>query len=310
MTAPQINSVSADGLPVCSNGGRCALCPRRCGALRSLAGVGFCGADALPRVAKAALHFGEEPPISGSSGSGAVFFCGCPLKCVYCQNAPISQTSPLGYGRTHTPASLALLFRSLVDQGAANINLVGATPYLPSVIEAFEIYRPPVSIVYNTSGYETPETIDSLADIVDIWLPDYKYADGEGARTLSGAPDYPSVAMSAILRMRGISGEARYNSHGMMTRGTIIRHLILPGRIRESMLALAELADKLPSGTPLSLMGQFTPCHRSAEFGMERPLSRKVWLMVKARRDALGLNDGWNQPPIASGTGMIPVWDK
>ncbi|MDR1570840.1 MAG: radical SAM protein [Oscillospiraceae bacterium] len=290
---------------------RCTLCPRRCGTPRGLIkGNGVCGMGTLARVAKAALHFGEEPPLCGSGGSGAVFFCGCALKCVYCQNAHISQIDPLGYGAAYTADELARIFARLIDEGAENINLVGATPYISAVSIAIRIARPTVPIVYNTSGYETEDTIDALSNIVDIWLPDYKYSDECDAGLLSRASDYPAVAMRAILRMRSISGAPEYNSRGIMTRGTIVRHLALPGRVRESMRALGELAERLPEHTPISLMGQFTPCHRSAEYGIARPLSKGEWSRLKSHRAALGLDEGWNQPPSASGTSLIPIWDK
>ena len=286
------------------------MCPRRCHARRdAFRGEGACGAGTVPRVAKAALHFGEEPPLCGTGGSGAVFFCGCALKCVYCQNAPISQITPDAYGRHCAPDELGQVFDRLAMDGAENINLVGATPYLPAVLEALRLSRRKIPVVYNTSGYETVETINALAPFVDVWLPDYKYADSEGALLLSGAADYPRVAIDAIAVMRGISGPARYDGRGVMTRGTIVRHLILPGRIRESMLALNALVECIPLDTPLSLMGQFTPCHRSAEYGMNRPISRAAWLRVKAHRIAVGFVEGWNQPPDASGTSMIPEWD-
>ncbi|MDR1262135.1 MAG: radical SAM protein [Oscillospiraceae bacterium] len=288
----------------------CTLCPRRCGAARNeVEGGGLCRMGTAPRVAKATPHYGEEPCLSGTKGSGAVFFCGCALRCAYCQNAPISWDNPSEYGRVYTVDELADAFRSLEARGVHNINLVGATPFLSAVIDALRIARPAIPVVYNTSGYETLEDIAALNGLIDIYLPDYKYSDSALASRLSGAADYPAVARAAILAMRDQTGPAIYDPGGTMLRGTIVRHLILPGYIRESIQSLNWLASNLPPGTPVSLMGQFTPTARSALFGLDRPLTHSAYRRVKAHRMAIGLSEGYNQGPDASGEAMIPVWD-
>jgi putative pyruvate formate lyase activating enzyme len=263
-----------------------------------------------PRVATVTLHYGEEPCLTGDGGSGTVFFCGCALRCAYCQNAPVSWDRPDQYGRLYTVNELAGVFLSLQERGASNVNLVNATPFLPSVIAALRLAELAIPVVYNTSGYETLETIDALDGLVDIYLPDYKYSDAGTASKLSGAADYPEVAQAAIPAMRRQTGSAIYDRRGLMTRGALIRHLILPGFIRESVQSLNWLADNLPPDTPVSLMGQFTPTPRSALLGMDRPLSLESYRYVKAHRAAVGLDDGYNQGPDASGESMIPIWDK
>ena len=205
----------------------CTLCPRNCGAERTATtGKGVCGVGLLPRIARAALHMWEEPCISGTRGSGAIFFSGCNLQCAFCQNEVISHG---GQGETVSVERLAEIFRELENQGAHNINLVTATHFVPAVIAALDLYRPNIPIVYNCGGYESIETLRMLEGYVDVYLPDFKYIDSAMAKLLSGAPDYPEVAQAAIAEMRRQTGPAVYDEDGMMLRGTQIRHLVLPG---------------------------------------------------------------------------------
>ena len=234
----------------------CNLCPRRCGAVRTdIGGGGFCGMPALPVVARAALHFWEEPCISGKRGSGAVFFSGCNLQCVFCQNGSISYGK---YGKAVSIPRLREIFRELAEQGAHNINLVTPTHFLPQVRQALLVKKLPVPVVYNTSGYERPESLKTLEGLVDIYLPDYKYAQPDLAAALSRAPDYPETALAAIAEMVRQTGAPQYDGEGMMTRGVLIRHLILPGHTKNSMAALRAIAGRFP-GIPVSLMAQYTP---------------------------------------------------
>lgn len=226
----------------------CALCPRRCGALREAReGNGFCRMGADPVVARAALHFWEEPCLSGTRGSGAVFFTGCSLQCVFCQNYQISTERRTG--RILTPQELSDVFHRLVSQGAHNINLVTATHFVPAVVQALALWKPPVPVVYNCGGYETSETLRMLEGLVDIYLPDLKYADGELAGRLSGAEDYVWVSRAAVLEMERQTGPAVYDENGMMRKGTLVRHLMLPGHTRDSIAVLDWLAANLP-GSP------------------------------------------------------------
>lgn len=285
---------------------RCTLCPRGCGAQRDESrGEGVCGMGLLPRVARAALHFGEEPCISGSKGSGTVFFSGCALKCVYCQNAPISRG---GVGWPVSVDDLGRIFKNLHEQGAHNINLVSAAHFWPSVVQALRKYPPGIPVVYNSSGYETPEALDALDGLVDVYLPDLKYLDEEGAGVLSSAPDYPQVACAAIVKMCGQTGPARYDEQGLMVRGTLVRHLVLPGRTVESIRVLNWISERLPQGTPVSLMGQYTPYGEALRSpGLNHPLPPKAYSRVKDHMRALGL-EGYVQGK-AHGTAQIPQWD-
>lgn len=225
----------------------CMLCPRECGVTRSSrSGPGFCGMGADAAVARAALHFWEEPCISGTKGSGAVFFTGCSLGCVFCQNYEISAERKTG--KILTPRALSDVFRRLVEQGAHNINLVSATHFVPAVLEALSLWKPPVPVVYNCGGYESLSTLRRLEGFVDIYLPDLKYADPALAKRLSGAEDYPQRAQAAILEMVRQTGPAVYDADGILKKGTIVRHLILPGHTRDSIAVLDWLGRNLPKG--------------------------------------------------------------
>ena len=285
----------------------CTLCPRNCRAERTeTAGAGLCRMGTLPRIARAALHMWEEPCISGTRGSGAVFFSGCNLRCAFCQNEPISHG---GQGETVTPGRLAEIFAELEAQGAHNINLVTPTHFVPAILEALSIYRPRVPVVYNCGGYESVETLRLLEGHIDIYLPDFKYIDGRMAKLLSGAPDYPQVALAAIREMRRQTGPAVYDADGLMLRGTQIRHLVLPGLTGDSMRLLTLIRDELPEGTPVSLMGQYMPCGRAMQIpGMDRRVTRKEYDRVLAHMQAIGL-PGYRQALSAATEAFVPAFD-
>ena len=285
----------------------CSLCPHRCRAVRDEAvGGGRCALPAVAHVARAALHFGEEPCISGTRGSGTVFFGGCTLTCAFCQNREISRGVA---GRPVTAKRLAEIFRELCDAGAHNINLVSPTPYVPVIREALRRYRPPVPVVYNSSGYERVETLRALDGLVDVYLPDYKYASGTLSAELSGAADYPTVAQAAIAEMRRQTGPVQLDEEGLIRRGTVVRHLVLPGHTNDSLRVLDTLAT-LPHGTYVSLMFQYTPM---AEIAGHPELSRrltarecdKVWQHMLE----VGLTEGYVQSRDAAGVAMIPCFD-
>lgn len=285
----------------------CTLCPRNCGAERTAeSGAGVCRMGTQPKIARAALHMWEEPCISGTRGSGAVFFSGCGLRCVFCQNEAISQQ---GEGKIVTPARLAEIFRELEAQGAHNINLVTAAHFVPAVLEALNLYRPNIPIVYNSSGYESIETLRMLSGVVDIYLPDYKYIDPNMAAMLSGAQDYPEVAFAAIAEMIRQTGAPVYDENGMMQRGTLIRHLVLPGLTGDSMKILTHIRDEFP-GIPVSLMGQYTPCGRALSMpGMDRKIKKKEYARVLAHMEAIGL-DGYRQELGSADGAFIPSFDE
>ncbi len=286
---------------------RCSLCPRRCAAERDeRGGRGLCGMGVLPRVARAAPHFGEEPCISGTRGSGAVFFSGCALRCAFCQNEAISHG---GAGEDVTPERLAEIFAELENTGVHNINLVTASHFAPAVAQALAIYRPRIPIVYNCGGYESLETLRLLEGLIDVYLPDYKYIDPAMAKLLSAAPDYPQVAFEAIREMRRQTGPAVYDADGLLLRGTHIRHLLLPGLSGDAMRILTRIRDELPEGTPVSLMAQYVPCGRALSIpGMGRRVTRREYARVEAHMRALGL-PGYVQALSSASDAYVPAFD-
>ncbi len=287
----------------------CNLCPRRCNAVRTeTTGSGRCGMGTLPVIARAAPHFGEEPCISGTRGSGTVFFAGCALGCVYCQNGEISRERR--FGRTMTVEALGEAMRLLVSKGVHNINLVTASHFVPAVAEALMRFPPGVPVVYNCGGYESAEALRMLSGLVDVYLPDFKYADADTAAMLSDAPDYPEIALAAIREMRRQTSEAVFDGDGLMLRGTLVRHLVLPGLSGASMRALSALRDALPPDARISLMRQYTPFGEAKRIkGLDRQLIPREFLRVAAQMRALGF-DGYVQTEGASGTDMIPPWNN
>ena len=282
----------------------CTLCPRNCRTDRTEK-AGFCGERATARIARAALHMWEEPCISGKNGSGTVFFSGCSLKCVFCQNYAVSRSEK---GRSVTADELVGIYFDLVRQGAHNINLVTAAHFVPAVLDALALYRPSIPIVYNSSGYESVETLRMLEGAVDIYLPDYKYIDPNMAALLSGARDYPDTAHAAIDEMVRQTGAPVYDQDGMMTRGTLIRHLVLPGLTGDSIRILEQICDDFP-GIPVSLMGQYTPCGRALSIpGMDRKIKKKEYARVLAYMEAVGLN-GYRQELGSADGAFIPAFD-
>ena len=278
----------------------CKLCPRACGADRSAGKTGFCGCPATALVAKAMLHKWEEPALAGSGGSGAVFFGGCTLQCRYCQNAAISGGA---VGKPMDSSKLRNLFEDLISQGAENIDLVTPTHFLPTILPALTP-KLSVPVVYNCGGYERVETLKRLEGLVDIYLPDLKYADSRLGKALSGAADYFPVATAAIREMVRQVGPVHWNAD-KVTRGVIIRHLILPGFVDNSLRVLDWIGDTFRPGEVLvSLMRQYTPMP-----GLPQPLNRKV---TDEEYDAvlswMYLNEleGFTQEAEAADTGFIP----
>ena len=278
----------------------CTLCPRECKVNRSAGEIGYCGCPATALVAKTMLHKWEEPALSGSGGSGAIFFGGCTLGCKYCQNRAISACPT---GTPMDSVQLRAEMEKLIAQGAENIDLVTPTHFLPTIAPAL---RPklPVPVVYNCGGYESVETIAALDGLVDIYLPDLKYADDTLAKTLSGAADYFSVATKAICAMYQQVGAVRWQGEKLV-KGVVIRHLILPGQVENSLKVLDWIGETFHRGEVLvSLMRQYTPMP-----GMDTPLDRKI---TDEEYDAvlswMYLNDlqGFTQEASASDTAFIP----
>ena len=283
----------------------CTLCPRRCGAERTAeAGGGFCRMPAGLRVAQAMLHHWEEPPISGRNGAGTVFFSGCTLGCVYCQNGDISAG---GFGKDISTARLREIFEELIAQGAHNIELVTPTHFLPWILPALTP-RLPVPVVYNCGGYERAETLRALEGLVDVYLPDLKYADGTLAAALSGAADYFPVACQAIREMFRQVGPYVLED-GLLTRGVVIRHLVLPGYLDNTRRVLDWIAETFGPGDVLvSLMSQYTPTAN-----MTGRLARRVtaaeYRAAAAYMRNCGITDGFVQERTSAEEAYTPAFD-
>ncbi len=286
---------------------KCSLCPRHCGALRSSTSTGFCGGGEEARIARAAPHFWEEPPISGTGGSGAAFFSGCNLRCVYCQNYDISENN---FGKTVSPQRLSQIYRELIEKGCHNINLVTAAHYLLPVLESLK--EPlPVPVVWNTSSYESVESLKLLSGKVSIYLPDMKYGLPEPAEKYSSAPDYPEVAKAAILEMFRQVGPYRIDGDGIMEKGIIIRHLVLPGNLENTFSVIDWVADTFsPGDVMFSLMSQYTPAGRAGEFPeLSRRLSPEEYNLAKAYMEAADIEDGFYQELSSAKEEYTPPFD-
>lgn len=284
----------------------CTLCPRRCSVNRAAGQLGFCRMPGHILAARAAAHYWEEPVISGDYGSGAVFFSGCTLGCSFCQNEPVSHG---GLGKEITPARLREIFLELIDQGVTNINLVTGTQFLPSILPALEP-KLPVPVVWNSGGYESVETLRELEGYIDVYLPDFKYSDSTLAKRLSAAADYPEVAASAIQEMVRQTGAAVIED-GVLVRGTLIRHLLLPGQIDNALSVMDWIAENFPKGAvPVSLMRQYMPMGRAAETPpFDRPVTDTEYDAVLSWMLLLGLENGFTQEPSSSDSAYIPPFD-
>ena len=288
----------------------CCLCPRECGVNRLEGKKGFCGVDAKVMVARAALHMWEEPCISGKEGSGAVFFSGCSLGCGFCQNRRISRGQ---CGKQITIEHLVDIFLNLQEQKANNINLVTAGQFLPQVAEALKRAKAQelhIPVVYNSSGYEKAEMLKMLDGLVDIYLPDFKYMDPELAGKYSHAKDYPQVAKLALEEMVRQVGMPEFDSCGMMKRGVIVRHLLLPGHVKNSKNVLKYLYETYRDKIYISMMNQYTPMPTMKD---DPQLSRKVTDREYARlinyAISLGLNNGFIQEGETAKESFIPEFD-
>ena len=288
----------------------CALCPRKCGVDRTAGQVGICGMTEELRVARIAPHMWEEPPISGAHGSGTVFFTGCSLRCIFCQNRVISRE---GLGKTYTQEELTRAILSLRDQGVHNINFVTPTHYTSTLVRILEQIKPTLGIpvVWNCGGYESVETLRMLDGLVDIYLPDFKYKSADWARDYSAAPDYPDRATEAILEMYRQTGPYR-EENGLARSGLIIRHLVLPGCRADSMAVLRHIASILPpADIRISVMRQYTP-----DFAADAPyknLHRRVtdfeYTSVLDEAARLGLM-GFSQGKDAATKAYTPDFER
>ena len=286
----------------------CSLCPRRCGADRTAGQTGFCGAPEAPVVARAAPHFGEEPCISGTRGSGAVFFAGCNLRCVFCQNYALSRNQ---LGREITVQRLREIFLELRDQGVHNINLVTPSHDARAIAQALDGLELGIPVVWNSSGYESVETLRMLEGLVQIYLPDLKYADAALAARYSAAPDYPETARAAILEMFRQTGPFRMDGDGLLQSGVLIRHLILPEQGDNSRRVIDWVSDTFEPGDVLfSLMSQYTPMGELSAFPeLRHTVSPALNAAIYAHLLDSRIEDGFYQDLEAATGEMIPKFD-
>lgn len=288
---------------------RCEMCPRRCGALRDEMENrgGFCGMPWGYRVARAALHQWEEPCISGTIGSGTVFFSGCVLKCVYCQNYKISTEK---FGKQISEDQLIAVFEDLIQQGAENLNLVNPTHYALQLADTLKKWHSPVPVVYNSGGYERVETLRALEGLVDIYLPDFKYSREEKASRYSSAPGYFDTAARAILEMARQTGPNQYNEAGLLQRGLVVRHLVLPGNTNSSVEVLRWLAKHLPAGNQVSLMAQYIPMGEAGKYvELNRKITKREYKKVLDFLEATGMENGYIQERSSANNCFVPDFD-
>ena len=284
----------------------CNLCPRKCNINRDETS-GFCGVGNTIKLARAGLHFWEEPIISGDEGSGTVFFSGCNLKCVYCQNYDISHE---GFGKEITVERLAQIFKELEERGANNINLVTPSHYVNQIVEALKIYRPQIPIVYNTSGYDSVETLKKLEGLVDVYLTDLKYYSSELSKKYSKAENYFEVASKAVLEMVRQQPNNVYNCNGMLTKGVVVRHMVLPGLMTDSYKVLDWILNNLGAETIVSVMGQYTPYFNVKSYPeINRKLKPIEYKMVLNHFQKIGLKNGYLQSLDSASEEYIPPFN-
>ena len=284
----------------------CTLCPRRCGVDRTKGERGFCGMPDKLYAARAGAHYWEEPVISGSFGSGAIFFSGCTLRCAFCQNYTISDEH---FGRELMPQALRAAMERLIDEGVRNINLVTPTHFLPSILPALEP-KLPVPVVYNCGGYESVETLRRLEGKIDVYLPDFKYSDNALAKRLSASPDYYETPAAAILEMYRQVGRPVIEDE-QMTRGVLLRHLVLPGFVDNSLGVLDWIAENFRSGDILvSLMSQYVPMGKAKAIPpLDRRFTETEYDAVLSYMELLGIEDGFTQDFSAATSDYTPEFD-
>ena len=287
---------------------KCKLCPRECGADRTRT-RGLCGANDQIEAARASLHLWEEPPISGTNGSGTVFFSHCSLGCVFCQNRQISRRD--GVGKALSTEDLAQTFLSLEKQGAHNINLVTGAHYVPQIIQALSLARRSglqIPIVYNSSGYERVETLRMLEGYIDLYLPDYKYYSSYYAARYSHTEDYREIAVAAITEMVRQTGIPQFDGSGLLTRGTIIRHLMLPGLGSDTAQVLRDIASRFGDTVLVSLMRQYTPFDMQDWPELNRTITEEEYADACEQFRSLGLG-GFFQQSDSISESFIPAFD-
>lgn len=285
---------------------KCELCPRKCGVDRQK-NKGFCRVTDKITLGRAGLHFWEEPCISGYGGSGTVFFSGCNMGCIFCQNMPLSCGE---VGREVTEKRLREIFCELIDEGADNINLVTPTHFVPEIVKALSSEKLPVPVVYNTSSYEEVGTLKMLEGLVDIYLPDLKYKDSSLSKALSNAPDYYEKSLPAVKEMIRQTGECVFDDEGMMLKGTIIRHLVLPGYLSNTYDIIDTFGENFNGKAMFSLMSQYTPPKKKLKFeSLNRRLTEEEYQKAVDYMYLSGIEDGFLQELSSAKEEYTPAFD-
>ncbi len=287
----------------------CNICPRNCNIDRELK-TGYCGVNEIVKISRAALHMWEEPCISGENGSGTVFFSGCNMKCVYCQNKDISYNA---FGKEISISRLADIFLELQEKGALNINLVTPTHYSLQIIQAVKLAKDKgliLPIVYNTSSYEKKETLNLLKDVVDIWLADFKYIDDNTALRYSKAGDYVQIAKAALDEMVRRQPQCIFDDNGIMQKGVIVRHLVLPGQIENGKKVMEYLYKTFDDKIFISIMSQYTPCTDLSDYPeINRKITREEYDEIVDYAVEIGIENGFLQEGEAADESFIPPFD-
>lgn len=288
----------------------CTLCPRNCGVDRTKGEIGFCGMSDKIRVARAALHMWEEPCLSFKNGSGTVFFSGCSMRCIFCQNYEISTNR---FGKNITVERLADIFLELQEKGAHNINLVSPTHFLPSIIEALKLAKKKglfLPIVYNTSGYEKVSTLKQLEGLVDIYLPDMKYVSEVLSFSYSKAKDYRDVALLAIKEMVRQVGPSVFDEQGIMKKGVIVRHLLLPNQLEDSKRVISSLYELFHDDIWFSIMNQYTPLPQVKDLpSLNRKVTDEEYNQLIDYAISLGIKQAYIQEGETQSESFIPLFD-
>jgi putative pyruvate formate lyase activating enzyme len=294
-----------------SNLNSCTLCPRKCGVDRENGQIGYCGAGKNLKVAKVMLHQWEEPCISGTRGSGTVFFSNCSMRCIFCQNHAISQE---GVGSDISTEKLSEIFIELQNQGAHNINLVTPTHYVLQIIEAIKLAKEnglSLPIIYNSSGYENLETLELLDGLIDVYLPDVKYFDDKYAVKYSNAPDYFNYASNSVKEMMNQVGEVQFDEQGMIKKGVIVRHLMLPSLLFDSKKIIDYIYSNFGDSVYISIMNQYTPVHKSNLFSeLNKTLNPKHYDSLVDYAASVGVKNGFIQDNGAASEAFIPDFNN
>lgn len=285
---------------------KCRLCPRGCNADR-ISERGYCGVPDEILLARASVHLWEEPPISGTKGSGTVFFSGCSLGCVYCQNYEISHEAK---GKAVSEERLGEIFRELVSKGVHNINLVNPTHYAHKIVRVLKKEKPTVPVVYNSSGYERVSTLKSLEGLVDVYLPDLKYISPDRSEKYSDASDYFDFASKALIEMKRQCPENIFDEAGIMQKGMIVRHLVLPQNTNQSIKILEWIRDNLGTDTLISLMSQYTPCGKADKYKeLTRKITAREYEKVVSAAEEIGFKTVFTQDYASASENFIPDFD-